>query len=461
MNCIIEPFINDIDLAICIFPSDAIQQSELAVKMTDFTLFYALRLNQMCQTSDKQIEIYTAESIDSGLAELSTSHKHILFMAAGVRIFDQSIIFDIKNEILKNPDYFVAGHILEWKQDWYELHHQFVLVNTQTWQEIGKPEFGDWNPVIDVLPVVVRSEENFHDDYTPLWIKYDGESREQLHTKQGWNFIATGLINNKPILNWDKNIRNKRTYYYPEDNGERFLNALQTWEIDKTANANQRMLINGLKKIAEQVWILNTELMDVEVWNEKFDTVAFPAAGFKFLDVFTKDMLNENGKIVIFDFNQISLDWIKYLHTSSSNDIEYLISEFEHKDKFVYGGSTTVFGNSGHFTRDFLDYYKTTLEYFGGRGNFINLINKFRNTIVEFVHADLIKEPKLLVNRFDGKTLVNISNIYCTDFSNTVLGVNKTAEYLKTFLDFIKTPTMIIGQDAYCRLIKKQLNYST
>lgn len=458
MNCIIDPFINDIDLAICIFPADTITNDKLAEKMMHFTSFYAMRLNQMCQENDSKIDIYFAESIDSGLSELHRKHKNILFMAAGVRIFDQSIIFDIKNEILNNPDYFVAGHILEWKEDWYEIHHQFVLVNTSIWAELKKPIFGGWESAVDELPVIERSIENFHNDYTPIWIKHTGEIRPQKHNKQGWNFIRISLINNKKILNWSTDIRKKRTYYYPESNGDNFLSSLSTWEIEKDANVNQRMLINGLKSISEQIWVLNTELLDIEIWNEKFKTMAFPAAGFKFLDVFMKDILHDNGKIIIYDFNQKSLDWIKTIYESQSIDIESLFKDFEHKKHFIFGDGP-MFGSDGQFTSNFVKYYKTTLDYFGGRGNFLECIKKFRNTTVEFIHCDLIKDPKTLISRFDKETLLNISNIYCTDFSNTVWGIEKTHEHLVILINLIKGPTVIIGQDAYCKLIKKRLNY--
>ncbi len=130
MDKINDSFSNDINLSICIFPADTLHNDELSERMIDFTKFYAYRINEI---SNNSIPIFIENSIDDALNNNHEKYDHILFMAAGVRIFDSSIIFDIKKEILATPNYMAAGHILEWKENWYELHHQFVLVNTKNW----------------------------------------------------------------------------------------------------------------------------------------------------------------------------------------------------------------------------------------------------------------------------------------------------------------------------------------
>ena len=166
MNIVNGRFENDIDLAICIFPSDLLKHKELSEIMVDYTTFYAHRIRQV----SSKLDILYSDSIDLGL-EKHSNYKHILFMAAGVRIYDASIILDIAEEIKSHPKYLAAGHILEWKDKWYELHHQFILVNTDSWRLINKPKFGDWSTKEEELVVIERSTENFHDDYTPLLIK--------------------------------------------------------------------------------------------------------------------------------------------------------------------------------------------------------------------------------------------------------------------------------------------------
>lgn len=115
MDYIKDTFENTNKIGICIFPADTLTNFDLADKMVDFTKFYIKRLNTICSTPFK-IEIH--QSIDLGLQRLHEKYDHILFIAAGARIFDSTIIFDINNEINNNPNYMVAGHILEWKEHW-------------------------------------------------------------------------------------------------------------------------------------------------------------------------------------------------------------------------------------------------------------------------------------------------------------------------------------------------------
>jgi hypothetical protein len=225
-------FGNKINLAICVYPSEGCSYKSLLDKMMDYTLFYAYRIKEF----SVELDILHADTINQGLEE-NSDYSHILFMASGVRIYDSSVIFDIEKEILDNPNYLAAAHILDWKENWYELHQQFVLVNVKHWKNIGCPKFGDWNPGTDRLVVLERSKENFHDDYTPLWIKDTGQTRLQYHSKPGWNFIDQALKNNLKIINWNQTIRDKRTYYYPESQSKEFYSAL----LDKDPTRSEHL----------------------------------------------------------------------------------------------------------------------------------------------------------------------------------------------------------------------------
>jgi len=459
MNIITEPFVNDIGLSICIFPADTLHNQELIDRMTEYTTFYALRFAQLSNDRNPPVEVFHAMNIESGLHDLSDQFEHILFMAAGVRIYDMSIIFDIKNIIQQNHNYLAAAHILEWQERWYELHHQFILINTKKWIAAGSPDFGGWEERVDSLPIIERSIENFHDHYTPLWIRFTGEYKEQKHQKQGWNFINQAARNGFDIINWDNNVRSKRTYYYPEDNSERFLHSLKTLEIDPKANANQRNLINQLKIVSSQIWLLNSENMDLELNGEKFDTIALPAAGFKFLHCLLTQSLSQGGKLLIYDYNPLSISWIEFIYNSKDRKIDDLIKSFEYKHFFKFF-KNNVFGKEGLYTKEFNDSLKITKEFFGGADEFEKLLNIFRTTDVEFITLDLLSDPQLLTDKFLGKTVVNISNIFCTDFSNAYLGMKLTTEKLRNFLGSIKTETLVLGQDSYCRPIKKRIKYA-
>lgn len=456
MNIIYDSFVNDVNLAICVFPADTLHHDQLKEKMMDYTTFYALRFNQLVNQNNSPIEVYHAENIESGLHDLADKHDHILFMAAGVRILDMSIIFDIKDVINKN-DYFVGSHVLDWKDKWYELHHQFVLVNSKKWIAAGSPMYGGWESETSELPVIERSQENFHDDYTPLWIKFTGEFKSQYHQKQGWNFINVASRHGYEIFNWDQTIRSKRTYYYPEDHSDEFIKSLTTLTINGITNSNQKNLISQCNAVSKQIWLLNSENMDLEIDPEKFDTMAYTASGFKFLDAFHSDRLNDNAKIIIYDYNQQSLDWINLIYTSNETNVLELIKIFEGRENFkIFGGK--VFSTEGVFTKPFVDSFKITQEYFGGGEKFKQRLNEFRKLKVEFIRVNLFEDGSVLTNSLVGNSMINLSNIFCTDFSNAFFGMSQSNAKLKELISFIKTSCLVLGQDAYCRPIKKRIN---
>ena len=461
MNIITKRYTNTKKLGICIFPADTLRNDELRDKMMEFTEFYGIRLNQI--VAGEKIAVHYCTGIDSGMREFSEQYDHILFMAAGVRIYNMEILFEIERTIEENPDYLAAAHILDWRERWYELHQQFVLVNSQNWRTANKPDFGGWIPATDSLPVIERSVENFHDDYTPLWIKFTGEFTEQRHSCPGWGYLQASARNNFTVINWDNSVRLKRTYYYPESQSEHFLNSLKTLTNCGITNPNQLRLLEQCMWGSRQIWILNSEHMRLSDGLEKFDTVALPAAGFKFLDVFKNHLLTDHcrhcdtrGQLIIYDFNQYSIDWLTHLYNSQDTDILSVIAAYEHRIFFKIAGNDT-FNADATFTDAFKTSYLITMDYFGGDDGFKLLLQKFRKTPVKFVHLDLINEPEKLTSQFAGRTLVNISNIYCTDAGNAIYGLQRTRDSYKRFIDSVTVECTVVGQDPDCRHITDRL----
>lgn len=442
MNIVQGRFENNIDLAVCIFPSDMLKHDQLKDIMTDYTTFYAHRLEQI----SSKLDIVYANSIDQGLEKYS-QYKHILFMAAGVRIYDAGIILEIVEEIEKHPNYLAAAHILEWKDNWYELHHQFVLVNRDNWNNIGKPQFGSWQSDTEELVVVERSIENFHDDYTPLWIKDTGRRQSQHHNKQGWNFIDKGLRADLDIINWNHSIRSKRTYYYPETASAAFFKSYITRKLNPSViNFNQKRLINEMiDGVSDQIWAINSEHLYIRNFRKKYDTVALPASGFKYLDIFKSNALQPLGEIIIYDYNQLSLDWIYHIYTSESTDIKKLVKTFPH-NKYLkwFGYNNTDIIINGELADGFVESFKATKDYFDGK--FEQYLIQFRNSPVKFIKTDLIDNYFNLLNEIgDSRCLLHISNIYSTDFLVSAIGLKNANRLFDRFAAILHPNTKIIG----------------
>jgi hypothetical protein len=443
MNVPSGVFENKINLAICIYPSDGCNHKPLLDKMIDYTLFYAYRIKEL----STKLDIIQASSIDQALKD-NSHYDHILFMAAGVRIYDSSIIFDIEKEIQDNSNYVAAAHILDWKENWYELHQQFVLVNVKNWKFINQPLFGDSTPGTDNLVVLNRSELNYHDDYTPAWIQDSRQRKPQFHTRPGWNFIDKALKNNLKIINWNQAIRNKRTYYYPESQSEEFYSALMTRNADNITNFNQNKLLQELSVgVSDQIWAVNSENMNVLSNGEKYEIIALPASGFKYLDIFKSNALIKLGQIVIYDYNTKSLDWIKHIYQSQETDIEKLIRSFVHKDNLIWFGHNNppiLYQNKAD--ESFLNSFQITVDYYGGRSKFIEYLRLFRSSSVVFIQTDLYNNPYDLITKLDiKKSLLHISNIFATDFMIANIGLEQSYNHLNRLLDLLHPNTRVVG----------------
>lgn len=400
--------------------------------MVELTHYYAHRMKFVLNQAD----IVFADSIDDGLKKHARRYNdHILFMAAGCRITEDNVITDIIKEIDNNPNYLCAAHILDWtnKDRWYELHHQFVMINISVWNDIGRPKFGEWTDHKKELPVIERSVENFHDDYTPLWIKDSGERRVQRYSHPGWNFIDQGLRCGCDIINWNELIRSKRTFYYPETDAELFWECIKEKKIDPgITNFNQKRFLEFITHgVQDQIWLYNSEEMTIDHNNEKYDIVALPASGFKYLDVFKSNILNEGGKLIIYDFNPKALQWIKTIHQSREINIEALASKFEHRKHFKqvrgYGFARTL----DHF--EDLDKFKTHL-------------NSFREMDVIFIECDLVKQPEPLLDLVENdKSLLHISNIFSTDWLIATHGLKYARQRLRYLLELIPKNVQLSG----------------
>jgi len=450
MNIVSGHFNNNINLAVCIFVSDLVSHVALSKVMTDYTTFYAHRLKQI----SSNLDILYADSIDDGL-ERYGNYDHILFLAAGVRIFDDSIIFDIETEINTTPDYLVAAHILDWKENWYELHHQFILVNVKNWIKINRPTFGSNKPAIDELIEIERSKENFHDDYTPLWISPTNKTKKQKHSRQGWNFINQAHLHNLKVINWNKEIREKRTYYYPETDSEVFYQCWTNRYCDqRIKNFNQRKILSEITSgVSNQIWAINSEHLNLQSRGQKFDCIALPASGFKFLDIFKSKALPDSGEIVIYDFNPKSLDWIKHIHSSSLTDIKEIIKSFNHKQHLIWYNSKNANALEGNrLNQDFEQSFNKTVDYFNGE--FYNYLSEFRKSRVTFIEVNLIVYPYPLINYInDRKALLQVSNIFSTDFLTAWVGFSGSVNLINRFQNVIHPNTKIVGQSPDGKLI--------
>lgn len=144
--------------------------------------------------------------------------NYIMVVAVGSNLSKrQNLLNEIPEFLEQHPDLTVAGHILDKGDKFYELHHQCYLINLNWWREAGRPAMGDEQNSISWSTIAPRrSEENWHDGYTPHWISRGIQLKNYTGRRFGWNIIETALKQKQKLYSFTEKIRESKYYLYPE-----------------------------------------------------------------------------------------------------------------------------------------------------------------------------------------------------------------------------------------------------
>jgi len=391
-------------------------------KMYDMTYFNTLKISKKINFF-KNIDECLSNSLDYDLVFIQSVGNFIQY-----NILKQ-LIYDYYE---KNNDFFILGFVLDWEAElnkyWLECHHQMLLVNVKKWKELDCPIFGNWEIKTEYLPNYSRSIENFHDNYTPFWVKGEEGLSLKTRTKQGWNFIKTALLNKIKIDNFSNNMRDCRLYIYPETNSDLLYESIINKDSSKLINSNQKKFILNIDNDdIKQIWIYNSEHYNFINNVKNISTYFGPASGFKYLNILKH---NDDTKIVFYDFNKDSLDWIEYLKNDwdGENYNLFLNKQPEYmKKKFKY-----INGSLEENEKLLNNYFKKDFKY---------LWNKFKKSKTEFIHMNLLNNNdvlKLINLTVGNKPMFYYSNIFFNNFLILKYSLKEIEKKHLYFLNIIK-----------------------
>jgi len=158
-------------------------------------------------------------------------HTSALFVKSGSMFTDWQ---QWKNLINTYPHAGLIAHLI-----WYPGKQ--VYLDDQCWfMQLDNFVAEDFTIDPVAHPVPARSDQNLHDNYTPLWIKPTGTVTEYNTTNFGQGLIAKQLQSNRAVVNWNNAARDLKFFLYDG-------------QIDLTQ-------FQDYKTIAEnQLWIFNNE----------------------------------------------------------------------------------------------------------------------------------------------------------------------------------------------------------
>ena len=164
-------------------------------------------------------------------------------------------------DFVESEDY-CKGHIMARPNKPAFLHHQHINLNIDLWKKVGCP------PLNEKWDDYERSIENYHDDYTPHWIK----------------------PKDRPlIINFNHNERTRKSFSYYKPWHK------DAWKDLENVDRNEFYFSRFMTRIQSSFYMFNTE---------NFKKI--PTAGYS--TELLVDKLNFNGEVIMYDYTQDNLD---------------------------------------------------------------------------------------------------------------------------------------------------------
>lgn len=143
-------------------------------------------------------------------------YSHVVMIASGTSFRLNDRLFKAIENIC-TEDFYIAGHIIDRGTAYYELHHQFYIVNSKEHRELGYPIIGTEEQVSHTQIEPARSVEGvFGDDDLPLRVEPGTNTKTYSEKKHGWHIFSNGLLNNKKFIDLGDAIRLGKKYIYYE-----------------------------------------------------------------------------------------------------------------------------------------------------------------------------------------------------------------------------------------------------
>jgi len=248
--------------------------------------------------------VYIDKDIDKLLnIAADNDQKFLLLLAMGNHLEGRKgeFIFQIIDYLKDNnlDDITVIGHLLDRNDKWFELHNQSILINIEWWKNAGKPYYG--NPISEnvSMPILSRSDENWHDEYTPHWIQSTNDHKIYNGLCNGHNILEKALQTKNKIYSWGDKFRQSKNYYYPTSD----IKINTVLENIATTDTNKFFVAN------------------TETWPNKlthcYDFLATPAAGLSPLIYAFLCKLKEHNTICIYDISYPAIEYQKKINSTT------------------------------------------------------------------------------------------------------------------------------------------------
>jgi hypothetical protein len=246
--------------------------------------------------TDKGYDVFVSPYEDQMLKEVANAgYTHAVVYSPGTEFINGDDFFNKVKELI-NEHVFLIGHLLDRGDAYYELHHQCYVINLSDYKELGYPTIGQQQLGATHTQIVpLRSPENIHDTYTPIWVKPGVEDKSYNHKAHGWNILSLAFASKYTVAVFPKEIRTAKKHYYPESHKD-FLKEFEWIQYKHNYCATKFVHTASNELVPDD----SLELKGV------ITQVFTPASGTWWID-----HLHPTAPVtvVLYDYNQLALDY--------------------------------------------------------------------------------------------------------------------------------------------------------
>lgn len=352
----------------------------------------------------KGFDVFVGFNEDDLLQASSENYNYAVVSTCGTVWADRLDFFDLLESVCYD-EIFIEGHILDKKEAYYELHSQCYILNLKKYRQLGCPMIGKESLCeshIQTIPI--RSQENVHDDYTPLNIFPGTISQEYQHKCHGWNIISLGLSRGFSISAFRKELRYSKKYLYP-DNLSEIHDRLSEFYLE--TNVASRNWVNPFTTASD----LNMG----PVLPGKLKNLITPANGIDWVHYLVHHGYDKNTRVRFTDYNLLSLEFMKELIDWNGEDYINFLNDFgKRKSEFLNLPNNTWFGVKENIENKWKDIVK--------KYDWMNLWSSIKDTVkFEFRFKDYLhcegpngKDTNYWIDESfnDPCTLINLNHVF-------------------------------------------------
>jgi len=359
--------------------------AELMKNLSDFVLGKII---------DSGFNVIQGLDEDLMLQEAAKDYTHAVVLSTGTEFVNGDEFFnEVEKLVYGGYKFFLMGHIPDRDDGYYELHDQCYIINLNKYTELDSPvvgEFAYYSPHFQIEPM--RSVDNVHDDYTPVWVKPGHRLKEYKHKWHGWNIISVALAAGELVEVFPEQFRNNKIYYYP--NYEPAFIPKSSYLYGKYSVAGQALF-----------YPYNTEQFVAVDFKGPVKQLVIQASGLQWYEYLLYYGYDENTTVKFVDYNlfalecmfRITLDW-----DGKQNYIEFVQDYVNSRKEFLSSGGDHMITMTGS-------------EQTVNARMWTDMISKVK---FEFHHQDLVLNTLLPVSTWVDNvpsTIIHLSHIFNYD----------------------------------------------